>query len=197
MKEELRYSIVFDGQTLTGIPEKTVKSNLATLCAEEGLRPDDLFSGDTFTLRRDLSREDADRIAHDLLLAGAVVRKERYAAREQPILQFPDLIFTEEVAPDGLAAADPPGFWGAAGSALPDQKAPPSHLQSLFQADTVPRVVRDILEDSGSEPGELKIVEEEPAVFDEAAATASNWDSPNGFWKNSPAGASAWGESDR
>ncbi|MDR0716642.1 MAG: hypothetical protein LBF50_04405 [Azoarcus sp.] len=189
MKEELRYSIVFDGQTLTGIPEKTVKSNLAALCVEEGLRPDDLFSGDTFTLRRDLSGEDADRIAHDLLLAGAVVRKERYTAEKQPILQFPELIFTEEAAPDGLAAA------------APGQKAPPpsySRLQNLLQADTVPRgVVRDILEDSGGEPAELKIVEEEPPVFDEAAATASNWDSPNGFWKNSPAGASAWGESER
>ncbi|MDR2031845.1 MAG: hypothetical protein LBP86_06260 [Azoarcus sp.] len=187
--KEIRYSIVFDGQTLASIPEKTVKSNLAALCAQEGFRLDDLFSGDTFTLKRDLSREDADRFAHDLLLAGAVVRKERYRAEEQPFLQFPELTFTEDTV-----AGDPPESWGRA--PLSGKETFSSPVQSLLQADTIPRVERDILEQS-DDVRALEIVEEEPEVFDEAAAANNNWDSPNGFWKKSATGIPAWGESDR
>ena len=193
--KEIRYSIVFDGQILAGIPEKTVKSSLATVCVEEGLRPDDLFSGDTFTLRRDLSREEADRFVHDLLLAGAVVRKVRYTEEEKPVLQFPELISTEEPAQGGPAANGLPEPWETTSIG---QERPHSRVQSLLQADTLLRgVEREILEEPDSMPPALEIVEEEKPVFDEAAATAGNWDSPNDFWKNSSPIIPTWGESER
>lgn len=73
---ETRYNIEFSGELLAGHELDSVKANLAQLfkCPLEKIEP--LFSGQTVTLKRNLSEAEAEQYLGALRRAGAAVRKQ-------------------------------------------------------------------------------------------------------------------------
>jgi uncharacterized membrane protein YhaH (DUF805 family) len=119
--DEARYSILFDGVTLAGMPDKIVKANLARLFKRELSEIDALFGSDAVILKRGLSAEEATRYIQDLRQAGAIARKSREVP-EKPVPPKPAVLALVDEPPktnqdEAVKATNPwdsPGnFWGA------------------------------------------------------------------------------------
>jgi uncharacterized membrane protein YhaH (DUF805 family) len=76
---EVRYTILFDGVTLGGMPEGTVKANLARLLQRDIAEIDAMFTGSAAVLKTGLSAPEADSFIQTLRQAGAIARKSRLA----------------------------------------------------------------------------------------------------------------------
>ena len=75
------FKVVFEGQLQAGVDLQTARSNLAQLFKSDVSSVDRLFTGKPMTLKRDLTRDDAQRYLQALTEAGVAARIEP----EQPV----------------------------------------------------------------------------------------------------------------
>lgn len=157
--DEARYSILFDGVTLAGMPDRIVKANLAQLFKRDPSEIDALFSNEAVVLKRGLTAEEAASYIHDLRQAGAIARKTREIP-EKPVPPKPAVLSlvedpTRDKQPASTANANttgapkagqaatgnpwdsPADFWGA-----PAASSAPSSSASLDNARSRPSDLR-------------------------------------------------------
>ncbi|GHT85659.1 hypothetical protein AGMMS49543_17420 [Betaproteobacteria bacterium] len=97
--DEVRYTILFDGVTLAGMPERTVKANLVKLLKREFAEVDAMFTGSSKVLKTGLSAQEADSFIQALREAGAIARKSRLAPPTAKPVKPVTLALTDEPPP--------------------------------------------------------------------------------------------------
>jgi len=110
--KEARYSILFDGVILAGMPENSVKANLMRLLDCDAEHISTLLLGrENAILKSGLSLHDADRFVQEMRRAGAMARKVRDVAKDTSLLQTtPELALLEEPALDHPAPVTETGL---------------------------------------------------------------------------------------
>jgi uncharacterized membrane protein YhaH (DUF805 family) len=115
---ENRFKIVFDGALLPGVDVTTAKLNLAALYKSEVAAVERLFSGQTVTLKRDLSQADAQAYLQALTKAGIDARIET-----EPLIELNLADAHQHIPPSAALTTDPESPYAppraAVGEALP------------------------------------------------------------------------------
>jgi uncharacterized membrane protein YhaH (DUF805 family) len=115
---ENRFKIVFDGALLPGVDVTTAKLNLAALYKSEVAAVERLFSGQTVTLKRDLSQADAQAYLQALTKTGIDARIET-----EPSIELNLADVHQHIPPGAALTTDPESPYAppraAVGEALP------------------------------------------------------------------------------
>jgi uncharacterized membrane protein YhaH (DUF805 family) len=103
--EKLRYSVIFEGMSVPGIPEKTAKANLALALHCDPSHAEIMFDGRETTLRSGLEEAPAREYVETLHKAGIVARMEHETnSLRTAATDVSGLSLMEEPAPDKPAA---------------------------------------------------------------------------------------------
>ncbi|KAA0978494.1 DUF805 domain-containing protein [Pseudomonas sp. ANT_H12B] len=114
-----RFKIVFDGALRPGVDITTAKLNLAALYKSDVAGVERLFSGQTVTLKRDLSQADAQTYLQALIKTGIDARIE-----SEPSIELSRSDVHQHVPPSAPLTSDPQSPYAtpraAVGEALPE-----------------------------------------------------------------------------